>query len=148
MGSVRHPDDRQRGADASLRLEGNQRRLGGCVADVVAPNAAEVRTHQTAGDLSGQRSEEFRSANAILETHGAVRGLDRTGDSAGVLSTLPQQVQSGRTLLVVPAEEMEWRTLELPESGDPMRAADDLEGTASNREAALWPVSRRRSRSP
>src|SRR6266446_6254985 len=103
--SVRHPDAGECSVDAHPRIAGNQRRLGRCDADVVATGAAGPRAHQTPGDLFGQRPEELRSANAILETNGAVRGLGGSGDSAGVLSTLPQQIQSDRTLLVVPAEE-------------------------------------------
>ena len=43
---------------------------------------------------------------------------------------------------------MEWRAIEQPESGSPMRATNDLEGSASDRETTSRPLSRRRSRSP
>ena len=37
---IRHPDGGQRGADAPVRLARDQRRLGRCAADVVAPGPA------------------------------------------------------------------------------------------------------------
>ena len=46
-----------------------------------------ARTHQAPGDLSGERAEELRSADAVLEADGGVRGLVGIGDSLGVLST-------------------------------------------------------------
>jgi hypothetical protein len=44
------------------------------------------RTHQALGDLPGQRAEEFRPADAVLETGGAVRGRVGFGNPLGVLS--------------------------------------------------------------
>ena len=57
----------------------------------------------------------------------------------------PQQVQSDRTLLVGPGEEMERCDPELPEGDSAMHPADDLEGSPPNRETPPRRVSRRRS---
>src|SRR4051794_5524059 len=105
-GPVRHPDGRDRGVDAPVRIVRDQRRLGRCIADVVAPGPAGPRTHQAPGDLSGQRSEELGPTDAVLEADGPVRGLVRVGGPPGVLSAVPQQVQSDRTVLVGVGEEV------------------------------------------
>jgi hypothetical protein len=64
-GPVRHPDGRDRGVDAPVRIVRDQRRLGRCVAEVVAPGPAGPRTHQAPGDLPGQRSQEFGCLSRI-----------------------------------------------------------------------------------
>jgi hypothetical protein len=43
--------------------------------------------------LPGQRAEELGPADAVPEADGAVRGLVGVGDSPGLLSTVPQQIQ-------------------------------------------------------
>ena len=68
----------------------DQRCLGRFAATVVAPGSGGPRTDQTPGDLSGQRPEELRSADAVLEADGRVRGLVGVGDPLGVLSTVSQ----------------------------------------------------------
>src|SRR4051795_2504071 len=142
-GPVRHPDGRDRGVDAPVRIIRDQRRLGRYVADVVAPGSAGPRTHQASGDLPGQRSEELGPTDAVLEADGPVRGLVRVGDPPGVLSSLPQQVQSDRTVLVGVGEEVEWGVTERPEGGPAVRPADEMEGPASDGETAPWCVPRR-----
>ena len=87
---------------------------------------------------SGRRTQ-------FLKRMVAVRRLVGVGDPAGVLSSVPQQVQPDRTLLVGAGEEVERRVTELPEGGPAMRPADDLEGPASDRETPPRRVSRRRS---
>src|SRR5512142_3121132 len=57
-GAARHPDGGQRGVDAVVRRARDQRRLGRCVAVVVAPGPGTPRARQTPGDLPGQRAEE------------------------------------------------------------------------------------------
>src|SRR5512142_59977 len=94
----------------------------------------------------GQWPEELGSADAVPEAGGPVRGLVGVGDPPGVLSAVPQQVQSDRTVLVGPGAEVERRVAELLEGGPAMRPADDLEGPASHRETLVRRVSRRRSR--
>src|SRR3954453_5774068 len=126
-GPVRDPDGGQWGVDAPVRLARDQRRLGRCVADVVATGPGGASPRQTTGDLPGQRPEEFRPADAIPETDGAVRGLVGVGDPLGLLSAVPQQIQSDRALLVGAGAEMEWRVTEPPEGGLAMRPSDDLE---------------------
>src|SRR5205823_9943804 len=104
------------------------------------------RSRQTPGDLPGQRAEEFRPADAVLEADGGVRGLVGSGDPLGVLSAVSQQVQPDRTVLVGAGAEVERRAAELLEGGPAMRPADALEGEASDGETAPWHVSRRGSR--
>ena len=142
-GPVRHPDGRDRGVDAAVRIARDQRRLGGCLADVVAAGAGRPRARQAPGDLPGQRPEELRAADPVLETDGAVRRLVGVGGPPGVLSSLPQQVQPDRTLLVGAGEEVERGVTELPGGGAAMRPADDLEGPAPDREVPRGRVSRR-----
>ena len=48
-----------------VRVAGDQRRLGRCVADVVAAGSGRLRKHQTPGGLPGQRSEELRPADPV-----------------------------------------------------------------------------------
>src|SRR3954470_21270431 len=80
-GPLRHPDGGQRGVDAPVRLARDQRRLGRCVADVVAPGSAGPWADQAPCDLFGQRSEELGPSDAVLEANGRVRGLVGVGDS-------------------------------------------------------------------
>src|SRR5512135_476154 len=134
-GPDRYPDGGEWGVDAPVRSARDQRRLGRCVAALVASGPDRPRTHQTPGDLPGQRPEQLRPADAVLETDGAVRGLVGVGDPLGVLSSVPQQIQSNRTVLVSPGEEVERCVTERPEGGSAMRPADDLEGIASDGEA-------------
>src|SRR5512142_2307884 len=143
--SDRHPDAGHRGADAAVRRAGDERRLGRCPADVVAAGSVGSGTHQTAGDLSGQRSEEVGPADAVLEADGGIRGLVGVGDTPGVLLAVLQQVQSDRTVLVRVGEEVEWGAPDLPEGGPAMRPEDDLEGTAPDSQTSPWRVPRRRS---
>ena len=144
-GPLRYPDGGGGSVDPVVRVAGDQRRLGRCLADVVAACSGILRTHQTPGDLSGQRSKELGSADPVSQADGAVCRLVGVGVTLGVLSALPQQVQSDRTLLVGPGEEMEWCDPELPEGDSAMRPADDLEGSPPNRETPPRRVSRRRS---
>src|SRR5512135_2323776 len=144
-GSLRYPDGSDGGVDLVVRVAGDQRRLGRCVADVVAAGSGHLRTHQTPGDLSGQRSQELWSADPVSQADGAVCRLVGVGVTLGVLSALPQQVQSDRTLLVGPGEEMERCDPELSEGDFAMRTAHDLEGGPPNRQAPLRRLSRRRS---
>src|SRR3954447_23250498 len=132
-GPVRHPDGRDRGVDAPVRVVRDERRLGRCVAGVVAPGPAGPRTHQAPGDLPGQRSEELGPTDAVLEADGRVRGLVGFGDPPGVLSAVPQQVQSDRTMLVGAGAEVEWGATEQPEGGPAMRPADEMEGPADRK---------------
>ena len=94
------------------------------------------RARQAPGDLPGQRPEELGPADAVLEADGAVRRLVGVGDPPGVLSAVPQQVQPDRAVLVGAGEEVERGVAELPEGGPAMRPADDMEGAASDGEAA------------
>src|SRR5512135_2512401 len=71
-GAVRHLDGGQWSIDALVLLAGDERRLGRCVAAVVATDAGPSWTHQAPGNLFGQRTEEFRSSDAVLEADGAV----------------------------------------------------------------------------
>ena len=48
VGPVRHPDGGHRGVDAAVRLAGDQRRLGRCVAAVVAAGPGRPRARQDA----------------------------------------------------------------------------------------------------
>src|ERR1700758_3468968 len=125
---VRYPDGRDRSVNAPVRIVRDERRLGRCIADVVAPGSAGPRTHKTPGDLPGQRSEELGPTDAVLEADGPVRGLVRVGDPPGVLSSVPQQVQSDRTVLVGVGEEVEWGVTEWPEGGPAVRPTDEMEG--------------------
>src|SRR4051794_11697317 len=145
-GPLRHPDGGQWGVDARLRLARDQRRLGRCVADVVAPGPVGPRTHQTPGDLPGQRAEELGATDAVPEADGRVRGLVGVGDPPGVLSAVPQQVQPDRAVLVGAGEEVEWGVTEQAEGGPAMRLADEVEGPAPDGETPPWYVPRRRSR--
>src|SRR5512135_1791360 len=52
--SVRHPDGGQWGVDTAVRFAGDQRRLGRCVAVVVASGPGGPGARQTSGDLPGQ----------------------------------------------------------------------------------------------
>src|SRR5512135_120859 len=61
-GAVRHLDGGQWSIDALVQLAGDERRLGRCVAAVVATDAGPSWTHQAPGNLFGQRTEEFRSS--------------------------------------------------------------------------------------
>jgi hypothetical protein len=140
---LRHPDGRDRGVDAPVRIVRDQRCLGRCVADVVAPGSAGPRAHQAPGDLPGQRSEELGPPDPVLEADGPVRGLVGVGAPPGVLSSVPQQVQSDRTVLVGAGAEVEWGVTERPEGGPAMRPADEMEGPASDGETARWCVPRR-----
>src|SRR5271165_2913986 len=106
-GPLRYPDGGGGSVDPVVRVAGDQRRLGRCLADVVAACSGILRTHQTPGDLSGQRSKKLGSADPVSQADGAVCRLVGVGVTLGVLSALPQQVQSDRTLLVGPGEEME-----------------------------------------
>src|SRR4051794_34730648 len=133
-GPLRHPDGGQRGVDAPVRLARDQRRLGRCVADVVAPGSAGPWADQAPCDLFGQRSEELGPSDAVLEANGRVRGLVGVGDSLSVLSAVPQQVQSDRTVLVGAGAEVEWSVTERPEGGPAMRPADDVEEMSSDGE--------------
>src|SRR4051794_9111792 len=142
-GPLRHPDGGQWGVDARLRLARDQRRLGRCVADVVAPGAVGPRPRQAPGDLPGQRAEELGATDAVLEADGPVRRLVGVGDPPGVLSAVPQQVQPDRAVLVGAGEEVEWGVTERPEGGPAMRPADEVEGPASDGETAPWCVPRR-----
>src|SRR5208337_2256311 len=144
-GSLRHPDGGGGGVDLVVRAAGDQRRLGRCVASMVAAGSGSPRTHQTVGNLSGQRSQELWSTDSVSQADGSVCRLVGVGVTLGLLSALPQQIQSDRALLVGPGEEMEWRDTELPEGGSAMRAADDLEGSTPNCQAPPRRVSRRRS---
>src|SRR5262249_20124957 len=123
-----------------LRIARDQRRLGRCVAAVVAPGPAGPRSHQAAGDLPGQRSQELGATDAVLETDGRVRGLVGVGDPPGVLSAVSQQVQSDRAVLVGAGEEVERGVTELSEGGRAMRPADEMEGPASDGETPPWDV--------
>src|SRR5512135_3586893 len=91
-GPVRHLDGGQWSIDALVQLAGDERRLGRCVAAVVATDAGQSRPHQAPGNLFGQRTEEFRSSDAVLEADGAVCRLVGVGDSAGVLSAQPSKL--------------------------------------------------------
>src|SRR6185312_13830137 len=83
------------------------------------------------GDLLGQRPQQLGVAHAVFEADGGIRGLVGVGDSAGVLSALPQQIQSDRTVLVDPGAEVGRSDAELFE-GDPAGGpTDDLEGSPS-----------------
>ena len=144
-GPLRYRDGGGGSVDAVDRVAGAQRRLGRCLADVVAACSGILRTHPTPGDLSGQRSKELGSADPVSQADGAVCRLVGVGVTLGVLPALPQQVQPDRTLLVGPGEEMERCDPELSEGDSAMRAADDLEGSPPNRETPPRRVSRRRS---
>ena len=74
------------------------------LANVVAASSVRLRACQSPGDLSGQRPQELRSADPVSETDGPVCRLVGVGVTLGVLSALPQQIQSDRTLLVGPGE--------------------------------------------
>src|SRR5208282_5736715 len=89
-GSFRHSDAGDWGVDALVRISGDQRCLGRCVADLVAAGSGRPGTGQTPGDLLGQRPEELRPTDTVLETDGAVCGLVGAGDSTRLLSSLPQ----------------------------------------------------------
>src|SRR5512135_602368 len=121
--SVRHPDGGQWGVDTAVRFAGDQRRVGRCVAVVVASSPGGPGARQTSGDLSGQRPEELRQADAVLEADGAVGGLVGVGDPPGVLSAVPQQIQPDRTVLVGPGEEVEWGVIERLEGSPAVRPA-------------------------
>ena len=73
---LRDPDGGDRGVDAALRRARDERRLGGCLAGVVARVRAGHGDDQAAGDLPGQRPEELRPADAVPEADGA---SSRTG---------------------------------------------------------------------
>src|SRR5512138_2473361 len=88
-GPVRRPDGGERGVDAPVRIARDQRRLGRCVAELVAAGPVTLRPRQTPGDLPGQWPEELRPADAVLETDGAVRRLVGVGCPLGVLSSVP-----------------------------------------------------------
>ncbi len=128
-----------RGVDARVRVARDQRRLGRCVADVVASRSRPgLGSHQAAGDLPGQRAEELGAADAVPEADGGVRRLVGPGDPLGVLSAVSQQVQPDRAVLVGAGEEVERGVAERPEGGPAMRPADEMEGPASDGEAAPW----------
>ena len=76
---------------------------------------------------SGQQTPFFKRMVQFADWSGL-------GVTLGVLSALPQQVQSDRTLLVGPGEEMERCDPELPEGDSAMHPADDLEGSPPHRE--------------
>ena len=63
---LRYPDGGRGSVDPVVRVAGDQRRLGRCLADVVAACSGILRTHQTPGDLSGQRSKELGSADPVF----------------------------------------------------------------------------------
>src|SRR5512143_2598452 len=136
-GPIRHPDRSDRGVDAAVRIAGDQRRLGRCVADVVAAGPVRTRVRQTPGDLPGQRAEELGAADAVLEADGGVRRLVGAGDPLGLLSALPQQVQPDRTLLVGVGGAVERGVADQPGGGPAMRPPDDLEGIASDGETYM-----------
>ena len=92
-GPFRHRDAGDRGIDAPVRIARDQRRLGRCAPHVVAAGPVRLRACQAPGDLSGQRPQELRSADPVPETDGPVCRLVGVGDSVGVLSPLPQQIQ-------------------------------------------------------
>src|SRR5690606_24005671 len=103
------------------------------------------RVDQATGDLSGQRAEEFRPADAVPEADGAVRRLVGPGGPAGVLPAVSQQVQPDRAVLVGAGGEVEWGVTDRVEGGPAMRPADALEGAASDGEAAARHLSRWRA---
>src|SRR3954470_14527968 len=107
MGAVWGAGVVDRGIDAGLRTRGEQRLLGGCLAGLVGWGARPLAGHQAAGNLPGQWPGGLGPAEAILEADGAGRGLVGVGPPAGVLSTLPQQVQPDRAVLVGSGEEVE-----------------------------------------
>src|SRR5258707_9843377 len=122
-GPVRHPDGGHRGVDARIRIARDERRLGRCVADVVVAGTIGPGTRQAPGDLPGQRSQELGPTDAVLEADGPVRGLVGVGDPVGVLSSVPQQIQSDRAVLVGAGAEVERGVAEQPEGGPAMRPA-------------------------
>src|SRR5512135_476927 len=146
VGPVRYPDGGQRGVAAAVRLSGDQRRLGRCVEVVVAASSGRPRARYTAGNLPGQRAEELRPADPVLEADGGVRRLVGAGAPVGGLSAVPPQVQPDRTLLVGAGEEVERGIAEQPGGGPAMRPSDDLEGIASDGETLRGHVSRRGTR--
>src|SRR3982750_3991057 len=94
------------------------------IAPMTARPPVGPRVHQASGDLPGQRSEECGPADTVLETDGTIRGLVGFGDPLRVLSSVPQQVQPDRTVLVVAGQEVEWGVADLPEGGPAMRPVD------------------------
>ncbi len=70
-GPLRYPDGGGGSVDPVVRVAGDQRRLGRCLADVVAACSGILRTHQTPGDLSGQRSKELGSADPVSQADGS-----------------------------------------------------------------------------
>src|SRR5512146_2150103 len=104
-GPIRHPDRRDRGVDAAVRIARDQRRLGRCVADVVASGPVRTRVRQTPGDLPGQRAEELGAADAVLEADGGVRRLVGAGDPVGTRNEItfrtrpPLSIMSGWTTI-------------------------------------------------
>src|SRR3954452_7267326 len=145
-GPVRHPDGGHRGVDARLRIARDERRLGRCVADVVAPGPIGPGTRQAPGDLPGQRPEELGPSDAVLEADGRVRRLVGVGGPPGVLSAVSQQVQPDRAVLVVAGAEVERRAAELLGGGPAVRPTDEMEGEASEGGTARGGLSRRGAR--
>src|SRR5512135_3237625 len=141
-GAVRHPDGGDWGVDAVVRITRDQRRVGRCVAVVVAAGPGRPRARQAPGDLTGQRAEEFRPADAVPEADGAVRRLVGSGGPPGVLPAVSQQVQPDRAVLVGVGEEVEWSVTDRVEGGPAMCPADGMEGAASDGEAAPRHLSR------
>jgi hypothetical protein len=63
--AVGHPDGRQRSVDPALRVEGNERLLGGRLESVVGARVSALSVDPPTGDLPGQRAEQFGHANSV-----------------------------------------------------------------------------------
>src|SRR3954469_4614325 len=125
MDAVRRADAGDGGADVDLHpVAGDERLLGGRLEDVVAVGEGSAGPHQAPGDLPGQRAEEFRDPDAVAETAGGVLRLVRSGDPAGVLPAVSQQVQPDRAVLERAGAEVGRVAAQRPE-GDPAAGTTD-----------------------
>lgn len=94
MDAIGYSDPGYGGVDHYLRQSGDERFLGRWIADVVGSGEGEVESHSAVGDLSGQWPQELGAANTVFEADDRIRGLVGFGDPVGVLSAVPQQIQS------------------------------------------------------
>jgi hypothetical protein len=82
----------ERSVVPDLWLGGDQRLLGGRLAELVGACGAGDGGHQAVGDLSRQRAKQLGAADAVSQTDGAIRRLVGIDDPTCLLSALSQQI--------------------------------------------------------
>ena len=101
--------------------------------DLVGVGSFGQQTDSSLGYLPGQWPEEFRSPETIHEKACRICRLVGIGVASDLLSSVPQQIQPDRALLVLTSEEVERRDTEVLDNRRKMRSTDEVERYPSYR---------------